>query len=201
MDSSKITVVGIAGRKQSGKDTVGQRYIDQYGFVRIAFADTLKEACQIIFGFSHDQLYNNDFKEVIDDYWGYSPRQVLQKVGTELFRDTIAQENVLPKIGSDIWVKSLHQKISKLAAQGHRNFVITDIRWENELNSLKDRGYSTYSIRIICPSIDKLRIDGLVHDSEAHIDDLKCDFDIINQGTISELYETVDRIHASFQNS
>lgn len=52
-----MLVVGISGRKGSGKDTIGAHLVSKYDFKRVAFADSLKDACADIFGFTHDQLH------------------------------------------------------------------------------------------------------------------------------------------------
>jgi len=193
-DLTNITVIGIAGRKWAGKDTAGSRLISDHGFVRIAFADALKEACMSIFGLSYDQVYG-DLKEVEDEYWKYAPREILQKVGTELFRDAISQTNVLPKIGQDIWIRAVHRKILNLKQAGHTKFVITDVRFENELNFIRDLKTPecyAYSIKVVRPSIMP-DIDTVSHSSEDMVDALKCDYEILNDGTIEDLHRMVDR--------
>ncbi len=35
-------LIGISGRKRSGKDTLASRLISEHGFTRVAFADPLK---------------------------------------------------------------------------------------------------------------------------------------------------------------
>ena len=203
-DLANITVIGIAGRKGAGKDTAGSRLISDYGFVRIAYADALKDACMSIFSLSHDQVYG-DLKEAEDEYWKCTPREILQKVGTELFRDAISKPNVLPKIGQDIWIRAVHRKILNLKQAGHTKFVITDVRFDNELefvNNLRAHGCYAYTIKVVRPSImpdiDTVihlsEAHMVIHSSEAHIDGFKCDYEILNDGTIEDLYRNVDRI-------
>ena len=35
-------ILGLVGRKQSGKDTFAQRLVEEHGYTRLAFADPLK---------------------------------------------------------------------------------------------------------------------------------------------------------------
>lgn len=193
-EPEELVVFGMTGRKRSGKDTSGERLVRDHGFVRIAFADALKEACIDIFGFTEEQVYGDDLKEVVDEYWGYSPREVLQKVGTELFREAISQEHVLPDIGKNIWVRTIERKILNLAKQGHRRFVITDVRFPNELAFLKESQFNAYSIKVIRQAVMDETDPTKLHASEAAIDSFKCDFDINNDGTIEELYTAIDQI-------
>lgn len=199
-DLANITVIGIAGRKGAGKDTAGSRLISNHGFVRIAFADALKDACMSIFGLSYDQVYG-DLKEVQDSYWDYTPREILQKVGTELFREAIGKPNVLPKIGQNIWIRAIYRKILNLKQAGHTKFVITDIRFDNEIEfvrTLNSHGCNAYTIKVVRPSIMP-DIDTPIHSSEAHIDGFKCDYEILNDGTIEDLHQNVDRITTNGQ--
>lgn len=193
-EPEELVVFGMTGRKRSGKDTSGERLVRDHGFVRIAFADALKEACIDIFGFTEEQVYGDDLKEVVDEYWGYSPREVLQKVGTELFREAISQEHVLPDIGKNIWVRTIERKILNLAKQGHRRFVITDVRFPNELAFLKESQFNAYSIKVIRQAVMDETDPTKLHASEAAIDSFECDFDINNDSTIEELYTAIDQI-------
>ena len=193
-EPEELVVFGMTGRKRSGKDTSGERLVRDHGLVRIAFADALKEACIDIFGFTEEQVYGDDLKEVVDEYWGYSPREVLQKVGTELFREAISQEHVLPDIGKNIWVRTIERKILNLAKQGHRRFVITDVRFPNELAFLKESQFTAYSIKVIRQAVMDETDPTKLHASEAAIDSFECDFDINNDSTIEELYTAIDQI-------
>ena len=129
-ESISIKIVGISGKKFNGKDTLGVYFITKYGFKRIAFADALKDACKAIFNFSNEQLYGNE-KEIIDPYWNVTPRKVLEYLGTDLCRNQLG--NILPDVGSDLWVKVAKKKIEDTLKQNpNAKFVFTDVRFENE---------------------------------------------------------------------
>jgi dephospho-CoA kinase len=51
-----INIIGITGKKFSGKDTLGDYFVNNHGYIRLAFADALKNACAEIFGFDFEQL-------------------------------------------------------------------------------------------------------------------------------------------------
>jgi hypothetical protein len=122
-ESISIKIVGISGKKFNGKDTLGVYFITKYGFKRIAFADALKDACKAIFNFSNEQLYGNE-KEIIDPYWNVTPRKVLEYLGTDLCRNQLG--NILPDVGSDLWVKVAKKKIEDTLKQNpNAKFVFT----------------------------------------------------------------------------
>jgi hypothetical protein len=143
-DLNDLTIIGITGRKRSGKDTVGEYLVKNHGFIRVAFADALKEACKIIFGLSDEQVYGDQLKEVIDEYWQHSPREILQKVGSELFRDELPF--VCQHIDNDIWIRSVERQIENLQKLGHRRFVVTDVRFDNELDFIKIKGGKIWKV-------------------------------------------------------
>jgi hypothetical protein len=186
-NDKRLIVIGVTGRKRSGKDTVGKYLINKYGFHRVAFADALKEACKHIFGFTDEQVYGDDLKEVIDKYWDYSPREILQKVGTELFREKLPQ--ICPKISNDIWLRSVARQIEKLREKGYSRFVITDVRFENELDFVKN--YRGFTWKVERPSII---IDSTIpaHSSETQIDNFKTNYVFVNSGTLTDLYNLVN---------
>ena len=102
-------IIGFAGRKQSGKTTSceyvkqlmcqASRQISDCGDFPIKiynFADPLKQLCIDILGLTEEQCYGTDDNknEKVECYRNYAPdgsgrmtaRQVLQYVGTDIFR-------------------------------------------------------------------------------------------------------------------
>jgi|SRR5579872_5425097 len=187
-DDLQITLIGITGRKRSGKDTIGEYLVKKCGFKRIAFADALKEACKIIFGFDNEQVYG-DLKENVDDYWGHSPREILQIVGSELFRDRLPE--LCHNIHNDIWIKSVERQIRNLYNQGYNKFVITDARFDNEIDFIKK--FNGFTWKVIRPCLMSIDNHSNTHQSEISIDNFICDYDFINDSTIANLYDKVDK--------
>ena len=90
-------LIGILGRKRSGKDTAGNYVVENYGYDRYAFADPIKDILKTMFDFSDEQLNNN--KEKIDKRWNVSPRTILQKFGTDICRNEL--NNFIPDFNLD----------------------------------------------------------------------------------------------------
>lgn len=178
-------LIGIAGEKRAGKDTVG-KHLESYGFIRLAIADPLKEACRHIFNFTEDQLYGDEAKEAIDPYWKHSPREIFQTIGTDLFRNILPQ--YLKNISDDVWIKSIEYKIIELMKKGYKKFVITDVRFANDFKFVTDMGGTTWKIiRTECSDSRENR-----HESEKIVQTLNCDHIIMNDGTFEELFQNVD---------
>ena len=83
-----LKLIGIHGHAGVGKDTVAD-YLGRYQNVyKEAFADPLKRACAAAFGVPLEWFYDRELKEQ-KLFWGVTPRQTAQFVGTEMFRETI----------------------------------------------------------------------------------------------------------------
>lgn len=187
------TVIGITGRKYNGKDTVADYLVSRYGYTKLSFAQPIKEMSKIIFGFTEQQV-NGNLKEDVDERWHISPRQAMQFIGTELFRDHIGK--LLPHIGNNIWVYCATQKIkTQLSIDPNAKFVIADVRFPNELESLRgifDVDGQFKSIRVSRPTIacDETSL----HESEKLIDTLVVDHELLNDSGKQELYDKVDQL-------
>lgn len=177
-------IIGITGRKFNGKDTLGNYFVSKYGYKRMAFADALKNACREIFGFNDDQLYG-DKKEEIDEYWGTSPRTIFQFVGTDLFRNQL--ENVIPQIEKKIWLKVIEKKIlDEIKMNPDVRIVITDVRFINECDMIKKMGGIILRVKR-----NNINNKSDTHQSEIEIDNLNVNAEILNDGTMNEMFQYV----------
>lgn len=143
-------LIGICGSIGSGKDTAAQYLIDAHGYVRISFADTLKDAAAGVFGWDREMLEGKTSesrkeRERIDNFWSnalgrdWSPRIALQYLGTELFRN-----NLHP----NIWVIAAEKRIIDKVAKGTASkFVISDVRFPNEITMIRRLGGEVWRIR------------------------------------------------------
>lgn len=175
-----IKLVGICGKAGSGKDTIGDYLIKKYDFKKIALADPIKRLVKDIFVLDDYTVYDRVAREKKLKNWpNWTVRKLLQFIGTELFRD---------KIDDEIWVKSLWYKIKK---DTKHHYVISDLRFPNELNFLRAQAKKKFlCIKVVRPGYDgKVGLVG--HASEAF--DLKGDIEIINDGTIKDLYNKIDK--------
>lgn len=180
----KHRVIGITGRKFSGKDTLGSFFVKELGYQKIAYADALKDAVKAIFDFNEEQL-NGSKKEVIDEFWGKTPRQVLQFVGTDLFRNHTHE--LVPNISKDIWCQVVKRKIlNKFKENPNAKFVITDARFDNEVNVVRELGGTVINLYRNTGYTDN-------HESEALIDTLYFDYKFENNSSKEELYDKVAR--------
>jgi hypothetical protein len=194
MTSDNILVIGLTGFKRSGKDTVGDYLCEKYGFTKLSYASALKKACQSIFSFTDEQLYGDEEKEKIDEYWKHSPRDILQKVGTELFREKLSE--VCEHIGNDIWIRSVDRQIKALNNSDpsrYNKFVVTDIRFENEAEFIRKMNGKIFRVNRFYYEMADEALSKL-HKSESTIMTLEVDEDIENKSTLPDLYSKIDTL-------
>jgi hypothetical protein len=194
--SNLPTIVALTGRKRNGKDTIAEHLIKEYGYRQLAYAEPIKQICKILFDFSDEQCYGN-LKEVVDERWGVTPRHCFEYIGTEMFRKQMGP--LLPNIGENFWVVSLHNKIKKLIKSDPTvKIVISDVRFENELVEIckmaQELEVSTVSIRVTRPSINVNINKEKEHASEKAIDTLNVDYDLLNDSTKQSLYDKVTHV-------
>ena len=182
-------IIGLCAKKRAGKDTLAYHLIENYGYVRYAFADPLKNACREIFLLNDEQM-DGSLKETFDDRWGVSPRVLFQRIGTEMFREKLT--NVFPEmetIANNLWVYRFEQWYKEqLKENPNLKVVITDCRFPNEINVIK-------RLNGIIIKIDRdSKTNNDSHASEKNIDNIKGDYLLENNTTIEEYYQKMDEL-------
>jgi dephospho-CoA kinase len=179
----------LTGRKQNGKDTIANYLIKKYNYIALSFADPLKDICKILFNFNYEQLYGSK-KEDKDLNWKITPREAFQFIGTDLFRKQM--NKLIHDIGDDFWVTCLVNKIKNiLEKDNNAKIIIVDTRFPNEFDALNNLKINKISIRVSRPDLE---LSNYTHESEKYVDNFKVDYDIINNSSITELYEKIDKI-------
>lgn len=174
-----MTLIGLAGLKGSGKDTAGAYLVERYGFVRKSFAAPLKESVAAALHVPVEWLEtdkNDPNACVIYDRGNetvrLTVREFLQRYGTEAHRDVF---------GVDFWTKQL------IDALDGGNVVITDMRFLNETQAVRDAGGIT--LLIDRPAVAG---SGDTHSSEELPPADLIDYVIVNDGSIEDLHVALD---------
>lgn len=201
-------IIGITGFIGSGKDTIADYLTTYHGFKRISFAASLKDAIANVFGWERELLEgttktSREWREQKDVWWSdrlnmeITPRWVLQYWGTEVCRKAFHE---------DIWVASLEHKL----LSSKDDVVITDCRFINEVNAIKNAGGITMRVsrgeKPIWydfaesvntgrdPSAQRFLDKYNVHASEYSSVGIKYDYYIDNNGTIDDLHNKIQYI-------
>jgi hypothetical protein len=120
-----VKLIAFTGKIGSGKTTASECVNYTHHFT---FASPLKEASRELFGFTTEQLYDKDEKEQIDSYWGVSPREVLQWLGTDCLREKFP----------GFFIKRMEQRF--IGLDDNSVVVISDVRFDDEARFVRDNG-------------------------------------------------------------
>ena len=175
-------IISLSGKKRSGKGTIAEHLV-QKGWHEVSWARPLKEIIgRDLFGLTDAQMYGNaEDKEAIIPEWNMSAREILQKVGTDMFRRQICD---------DFWVRIGVQKIKKIIVKSPGlNIVLSDTRFPNEAQAIRSLGgYLIWVHRDGNPHANDR------HPSETALDDFKGWDKVVMapEGKLDSLREQVD---------
>lgn len=180
-----LRLIGLVGYAGTGKDTVRQLLESEHGFVGLAFADPIRQMLRTLFtenGIDEKYIDERDHKEApIQDLLTEQPlsyRQMAQTLGTEWGRN----------LSPDFWLQIAGAYIAEQRRHGERLFVISDVRFVNEGQWIKDAGGELWHIHR--PSAAPVR----PHASEAEIALIDVDRVIDNSGSLDDLWTRVDSV-------
>jgi len=180
-------IIGISGFKGSGKSIASNIFIE-YGFEKMSCASPLKDIVSTLFLWPRyllegDTKESREWREYPSDEWQHlsgkgifqhddiiTPRIVLQRIGTDLFRENIHDS---------FWIDNL------LMRSKDRNIIIDDACFLNEL-SICD--YTINIVRDIPSDIDAM------HKSETEHMQHTFDYIVYNTSTISSLQDKISNI-------
>lgn len=178
-------IIGISGKKQSGKDTVASILLALFlnkdfdydddvlsitanviyksefmkqGYI-YRFGDSLKEVCSIVNRCDRNNFENNNFKNKFSNVGDFTNRELLISVG-----------KYFTSIDKDIWIKCLCDKIKH---SRDKFVIIPDVRFNNEKEFIKTNN----GIIIRINSIFAEQSDDV---SETELDDSEFDYIIEN---------------------
>lgn len=179
-------IIGLSGKKRAGKTTLAKYVEKKYEFRRLAFADALKDVAAILFGLTWDQQYGDSKEEKDPINHGYTPRQILQKLGTDVFRKSFP--DAFPEFGSP-WVHKLKTTIER---NPDKNYIIEDCRFPDEVEFIKSLGGMIINIERKTNVLDD-------HASENQMLDL--DYMILNESDEQAMFDQVDTIMMDIEES
>lgn len=172
-------IIGLTGYAQSGKDTVANILVERYGFTRVAFADKIRELL-----YESNPMYDSIVGEPLFvkakvDRDGWEEAKKSPHIRRLLQTSGVAARKVF---GDDFWITEVLKNIDL-----SDDIVITDVRFENEADSIKQWGkFSNIDAQIW--RIKRLGIEAVNgHVSEHEMDGYKVDQIFINNSTVDDL--------------
>jgi len=185
-------LIGISGKKRSGKDTVGGYLVEQKEFKRKAFADDLKTLVSKTYDipitwFHHDTLkekalLNYPMSAMACEHLGEDEGMIVDGIRYHSPRTLCILEGYFKRVVDPLyWCKKI---VEGNGVEG--NIVITDVRYQNEADYIKSKGG-------ILLRVNRLNTPLSSHLSETDLD-LYTGFDgiIENNSSIKDLLVNVD---------
>lgn len=179
-------ILGVTGKKRSGKDTFASRLVTEHGFTRLAFADALKQTMIdldpiVECGNGYGALESVRLTDVLgpDLDWELAKempevRRLLQAHGVAL------RDHVDP----NVWVNAVALKAEQIPGP----VVVTDVRFPNEADWITQVGGTL--VRVIRPSL----VSTDEHISETALDSRPANVVVVNDRDVPYLYKQADTV-------
>jgi hypothetical protein len=203
-------VLGLGGKKRSGKDTSADILVSEFGYTKLSFGDDLKKMCAAVTKIPLKNFYDENLKDVafskkvilnkyelcenINEYFNLkfeipedSKTIELSFESPRTIMQTIGTDIVRKEMyGNDFWINLLKNTIDKIETP----VVIADMRFSHERKFIKN--LKGIICRIKREMVDDSN-DG--HISENNLgEDSEYDFILYNNGNISELRTSVRQL-------
>ena len=174
-------IIGLSGYAQSGKDTIANYLVEHHGFTRVAFADPIREALYAL----------NPKINDIPELQGVRLQWLVDKMGWEFVKvDSPETRGLLQRFGTEVgrnlWGENFWVDKAMATAAKHDKVVITDVRYPNEYQAIKDTGGDMW--RVEKPGGIPINR----HSSETALDGFFFDQIILNKGSLDDLQATVN---------
>jgi len=175
-----VKIVGISGVARSGKDTAAMMILSHAR--RLGVAASLDSFAAPLRGITAQLFFDNNTGQMMQtkeqriSRFEFSPREFMQRLGTEVCRE----------LDTDIWVKLLQRRLERMNPQPEL-VVIPDVRFPNEAEWIRD--WDGVVVRL-------LRIAAL-ESQDSHSSEVlafPADITITNNGSKEELRARVETV-------
>ena len=206
-------LIGLTGQLKSGKDTVADRLVSHYGFVKIGFADTIRREIADAYNlttFGRTLLENQDYKDkpsgmlalmechdhvfvtyLLDTGLPHadlarkrSPRWVQQRWGD--YKRATA--------GWDYFIKATQTTASEWMEQGRRNIVISGVRYAASAPMPTAEADMIHALGGRVVLIARPGLTQQDHSTEVPLPPECIDITIQNDQTVADLYARADLV-------
>ena len=186
-------IIGMGGRKESGKDTVADFLVEEHGYTKHEMSSVLHDIFMVMDPWVSVREDEAEISEFIrPGFMRYSTlcatigyveakrfrevRRLLQALGTDVGRNMISE---------DVWVDVMRHKITNTEG----NFVFTGVRYHNERALLRELGGT--AVWVNRPGLP----EGDTHTSETSLGQEDFDMVLDNTADLAHLRKVADGLH------
>lgn len=175
-----MKIIGIAGKKRSGKSSFARALYENHVNVEIiAFADPVYAAIEAIIGEIDDESKETPMEWLAN----ITPRRMLQTLGTEWGR----------ALHPDLWVLCMRNHLvsieKNMVSPDTLVIVIPDVRFENEVAMIREFG--GVMVHVVRPGADNTD----THASEAGVQVAEEDYTAYNSEDLGFWKQTAERLY------
>lgn len=174
-------LIGLIGNAGAGKDTVAAFLEHEHAFDRIGFADPILAMVSALFeaaGVPAAWAVERTLKELPVKTLGLSYRQLAQSLGTGWGRELVAP---------DLWIRLANHALQQCRLHG-KDVAISDVRFQNEAEWIRHSG--GVLVRVHRSGLQPVAS----HVSETELAGIQADHELLNDGSLSTLFDQVDRL-------
>jgi hypothetical protein len=200
--NKKRDVIAVSGWKGSGKDTVAEFLVKEYGYKRLSFADKLKDLVSTQYSIPREWLDDRVMKEtpltspphcypvIPSDSFALNIHYMLRNELSSGYWTPraicILEGSLKRSVHSNYWVRSVVEEITSAPNQ---DYVISDMRYISEADIIRKMITNARLIRI-------QREDNIATQdpSERDLDNYKFDIYLPNKSTVPALHTNINAI-------
>jgi len=149
-------IIGLMGPKGSGKDTIADVLVSRHGFIKVAFADTLRRIASILYDIPEEEFTQRHLKDKCHP--NLPPFMTRRDIVIQL-------SSVIKSIDPLVFTSSMSRKLDNSA-----NWVISDVRLPHEVEYLERLSANLlYVYRTSAESnLEDEKRQGILDDTESH---------------------------------
>lgn len=191
-----MVTLALSGWRGSGKDTAAEYLVKEHGFIRVSFADALKELVAQQYDIPLEYMHEPSKKELPLHQYPVIPGDPFGLTIHDLLTSELSSGYWTPRalcilegstkrsVYSNYWVRTVVQQIMQ---DPTRNYVISDMRYQTEADTLK----------LLLPNIITGRVVrwctvDTQDPSERNLDSYEFDLYITNTSNLAALHNQLD---------
>lgn len=181
-----------APSRRSGKGTITNVLVREYGYTEIMFAMPIK--CMFIALCMYQGVPQEHLPKILDGYLKETPLDECGGLSLRTFAEGVGTDWGRKLIDENLWVSMAHYKVVKQIELGHR-IVFSDVRFPNECDVARNLDGLVWEV--VRPESNGGLLATL--SSEGHLTHYPMDKTFANDGTVADLEDKVRDVMEAYR--